>query len=128
MRYKLPTAFVLAFAFWAVSLPAFAHHGNAAFDAGKQVTIKGIITEWVWANPHSYLKVDVKDDKGNIVHWYAEASNPADMMSHGWTARSFKVGDEVTLKLTPAKNGAPVGRIDEAITADGKTLGTRERY
>lgn len=128
MKPKLFGVLIAALGFVVLSLPILAHHGNAAFDSGKQVTIKGIITEWVWANPHSYLKVDVKDDNGNVSHWYAEASNPADMMSHGWTARSFKVGDEVTLKLTPAKNGATIGRIQEAITADGKTLGTRERY
>jgi hypothetical protein len=102
----------------------FAHHGNAAFATGKKVTVKGTVTEWTWANPHCYLKLDVKDEKGNVAHWVAEASNPAAMMSRGWTAREFKVGDEVTLVLTVAKNGTPIGRIGEVTLSDGTKLGT----
>jgi hypothetical protein len=106
-----------------ISVPLLAHHGNAAFDTGKKVTVKGTVTEWTWGNPHIYLKVDVKDDKGNVAHWVAEASNPASMMSHGWSARDVKVGDEVTLTMTVAKNGAPVGRVQQLILADGRKLG-----
>jgi Family of unknown function (DUF6152) len=69
------------------------------------------------------LKLDVRDEKGNVVHWIAEASNPAAMMSRGWTARDVKVGDEVTLTMTVAKNGAPVGRVQQLILADGRKLG-----
>ncbi len=45
--------------------------------------MKGTVTEWVWANPHCWLKFDVKDDKGNIVHWVAETNNAPDMMEKG---------------------------------------------
>jgi hypothetical protein len=106
-----------------IPLSAAAHHGNAAFNTGKKLTIKGTVTEWTWGNPHIYLKLDVRDEKGNVVHWIAEASNPAAMMSRGWTARDVKVGDEVTLTMTVAKNGAPVGRVQQLILADGRKLG-----
>src|SRR6476646_2911726 len=67
-----------------VSVPAFAHHGNAAFDAGKRLALKGTVTEWVWANPHCWLKFDVKDDKGEVIHWLAEETNPPGLINSGW--------------------------------------------
>jgi hypothetical protein len=57
------------------AVPAFAHHGNAAIDNTKQVTVTGTITDWVWANPHSWLKVDVKNDSGEVEHWVFEAES-----------------------------------------------------
>jgi len=122
MRNRLMTAALIA-SLMVVSLPLSAHHGNAAFDTGKKVTVKGNVTEWTWGNPHIYLKIDVKDEKGNVVHWVAEASNPAAMMSRGWNVRDVKVGDEVTLTMIVAKNGAPVGRVQQLVLADGRKLG-----
>lgn len=122
MRNRLMTA-ALIISLMVVSIPLSAHHGNAAFDTGKKVTVKGNVTEWTWGNPHIYLKIDVKDEKGNVVHWVAEASNPAAMISRGWSARDVKVGDEVTLTMTVAKNGAPVGRVQQLVLADGRKLG-----
>src|SRR5207245_5801363 len=49
-----------------------AHHGNAAYESAKEVTITGIVTEWLLANPHCFLKVDVKDGTGNVQHWVIE--------------------------------------------------------
>jgi hypothetical protein len=105
------------------SIPLSAHHGNAAFDVGKKVTLKGTVTEWVWANPHCWLKFDVKDDKGSVVHWVAETNNLADMIERGWSMRSFKPGDEVTVTVEPVKNGNPAGRVLSVILPNGQTLG-----
>jgi hypothetical protein len=105
------------------SVPVFAHHGNAAFDTGKKVVLKGTVTEWVWANPHCWLKFDVKDDKGAIVHWVAETNNLADMMERGWTMHTFKPGDEITATIEPVKNGNPVGRVMEVVLPNGQKLG-----
>jgi hypothetical protein len=62
-----------------ISTPVIAHHGNAAYNEAKLVTVRATVTEWIWANPHCFLKFDVKDDSGNVVHWTAETSNPPDM-------------------------------------------------
>lgn len=122
MRNRLMTAaFILSLL--VVSVPLSAHHGNAAFDTGKKVTVKGTVTEWTWGNPHIYVKFDAKDDKGSVVHWVAEASNPAAMISRGWNPRDVKVGDEITLIMTVAKNGAPIGRVQQLILPDGRKLG-----
>lgn len=113
--------FTLVGAF-AISAPVFAHHGNASYDFSKTVTLKGTVTKWMWANPHCLLFFDVKDDKGAIVHWVAEASNPVDMLRGGWASTSLKPGDEITIDVMPSKNGAPVGRIRQVRFNDGTIL------
>jgi len=105
-----------------VSVPLFAHHGSAAIDTSKKLALKGIVTEWFWANPHCFLKFDVKDDKGKVVHWAAETSNPSDMVNLGWSSQSFKPGDEVTVTVEPVKNGLPIGRVDQVQLANGQIL------
>jgi len=108
-----------------VSLPLSAHHGAAAYDTSKKMTLKGTVTEWFWANPHCFLKFDAKDEAGNVVHWATETSNPADMVNLGWSKDSFKTGDEVTVTFTPVKNGVPVGRIEQVVAANGQVFKAR---
>ena len=103
--------------------PAAPHHGNAAYDTSHKATVKAMVTEWYWANPHCWLKFDVKDDKGNVAHWVAEASNPPDMVNRGWSKLSFKPGDEVSVTMLVAKNGENVGRIEKVVFPDGHSLG-----
>ena len=107
-----------------VSAPVLAHHGNAAFDLGKELELKGTVTEWVWANPHCWLKFDVTDESGNTVNWVVEATNSADLMERGWSRSMFQFGDEVTVRLEPVKSGAPVGRVRSITLANGDIVGT----
>jgi hypothetical protein len=103
-------------------VPAFAHHGNAAYDE-KTVVVKGIVTEWKWTNPHTILKFDAKDEKGDIVHWLGEWNNPSTLINFGITVKSFKVGEEVTVTMRGmAKSGALLGRIEKVVLADGSEL------
>lgn len=106
------------------SLPVLAHHGNAAFDTSKHVTIKGSVVDWLWANPHCVLTLDVKDDQGRVVRWAAEANIPSDMVKRGWKKTSFSPGDVVTVIVVPAKNDRPAGRIEQVVLANGETLTT----
>jgi hypothetical protein len=98
------------------------HHGSASFDNTKEVTVKGTVTEWLWANPHCFLKVDAKDESGQVRNWNLEFGNPTDMTSRGFRRTTFKVGDEVTITVTPVKSGAPVGRARVVMLADGTKL------
>lgn len=107
-----------------VSVPLAGHHGSASFDTTKELTLKGTVTEWIWANPHCFLKFDAKDETGTVRNWAVEVSNPTDMTKRGWARNSFKAGDEVTVTLQPVKGGAPVGRIRSVILPNGQTLGT----
>src|SRR5262245_60874470 len=105
-----------------IALPASAHHGNAAYD-NKTVTVKGVVTEWRWTNPHSFLKFDAKDEKGNVVHWLGEWNNPSTLINFGITAKSFKAGEEVTVTMNGmAKSGASLGRVVKVVLADGQEL------
>jgi len=122
MSKRHSVGFALAMSLLITSFPLFAHHGNAAFDTSKKLTLKGTVTEWVWANPHCWLKFDVKNEKNEITHWLAEETNPPGLINSGWYKDSLKVGDEVTVILIPTKNGQPLGRIDRVILANGKVL------
>ena len=117
---------LLAAAILITVAPLFAHHGNSNFDTNKKLELKGTVTEWVWANPHCWLKFDATDEKGNVAHWIAETSNPADMTNlGGWSKQVFKPGDHVTVTLQPVKNGQPIGRVMQVVLANGQTLATR---
>ena len=105
-----------------VSVPLIAHHGAAALDTGKEMTLKGTVTEWIWSNPHCFLQFDAKDDTGAVRNWAVETQNPTTMTQRGWSRTSFKSGDAVTVTIEPVKNGQPVGRILTVVLANGQTL------
>jgi len=106
----------------AFAVPLFAHHGTASFDTTKTLMLKGVVTEYVWSNPHVLVKMDVKDDSGNVRPWVVEAWNPVTQTARGWTKNSFKPGDEVTADVTPAKNDRTVGEFRGRIVVNGKVL------
>ncbi len=106
-----------------VSVPLFAHHGSASYELDKTVVLKGTVTRWLYASPHMLLMLDVKGDGGEVIHWVLESQSPTVMYPSGYRKDSFKPGDEVTVTASQAKNGKPVGRIVEAITANGTKLG-----
>jgi hypothetical protein len=103
--------------------PLAAHHGSAAFDTGKRVTLKGTVKEWIYSNPHCLLSLDVTGENGQVVKWIAEGQAPNVIFPVGYRKDSFKFGDQVTVTVEPVKNGRPMGRILQAVLADGKILG-----
>jgi len=105
-----------------LSLPLPAHHGVAAYDMTKTVTLKGTVTQWVWSNPHCVLMFDVTDDHGQVEQWSAETENPSSMIHQGWTRQSLKTGDQITISVFQAKNGKPIGRIVEVVLSNGQKL------
>ena len=120
MKTKLGTMSLLLVGFLASSCPLLAHHGNAAYDTEKSVTVKGAVTEYIWANPHVFLKVDAKDESGNTLHWVIEAQNAVTQASAGWSNTTFKPGDQVVVDVTPARNGRPIGRFKGRIVINGQ--------
>ena len=120
MRNKLGAISLLVVGLLAVSMSLFAHHGNASYDTEKTVTVKGAVTEYIWANPHVFLKVDAKDDSGNTLHWVIEAQNIVAQSELGWTNTMFKPGDQVVIDVTPSKNGRPIGRFRGRIVINGQ--------
>jgi len=122
MKIKLTTC--LATLAGLLTLPGqmFAHHGSAAYS-NKLLELKdATVTQFVWANPHSIVMVDVKDEKGNVVHWASEAGSPSALGLIGWSKNSVRPGDVITVYMYPAKSGNPVGRLNRIVLSDGTTL------
>ena len=101
---------------------ATAHHSTAEFDYTKQITIKGSVKEVQWTNPHSYIQLLVDDAGGQKVEWSVEIGSPSLNVNLGWRKNSVKAGDEVTMLLSPARNGSPYGTLRVLTFADGRTL------
>ena len=105
-----------------LSTPLVAHHGLASLAHEKTLTIKRTVTEWLWAKPHFFLKVDVKDDSRADRIWHLELGNPTDITPAGYRRTTFKAGDQVMVTITPVKSGAAVGRLRSVVLPDGQTL------
>jgi hypothetical protein len=122
MKNNVGVALASLVVFMLLVVPAFGHHGNAAYE-GKTVTVKGVVTEWRWTNPHSFLKFESKDENGNVVQWIGEWNAPSTLINFGITAKSFKAGQEITVTMTGmAKSGANLGRVRKVVLADGQEL------
>jgi hypothetical protein len=126
MLSKQALCLIFVLGFFSASGPLFAHHGNAAYDETTPVRIKGTVTKFDWANPHVYIYMDVKDIDGTVTHWSVESLSPERMTRMGWTKDSVKPDDQVTVDLSAAKNGTPVGYLTKLVFADGKELRTKE--
>jgi hypothetical protein len=109
--------------FLLASIPLFAHHGtNISYDHARPVTLTGTVTEFVWQNPHTQVYFDVKDAQGKIVHWAGEMNSPGVLSrQEGWTKRTLKAGDQITITVYPAKAGTLVGVVNK-IVLSGKTI------
>jgi uncharacterized protein DUF6152 len=115
-------SFALLFGLLTFCAPAFPHHGSAAY-ANAVVVFKDVtVTRFVWSNPHAIVMFDVKDDKGNVVHWAGEIGGPPAVSLLGWTRNSVQPGDVLTVYIWPAKSGRPVGRLNRIVFPDGKIL------
>jgi Family of unknown function (DUF6152) len=104
----------------------FAHHGSAAYDMSKSITLDGTVTSLDWNNPHCLLHFDAKNEKGEVQHWTIELYNPLWLTRAGWTRTSLKAGDPITITFHGTKSGATNGYIrdgDGKLTSNGKELG-----
>jgi hypothetical protein len=127
MKNAMRACLLVVLCIVAISAPLFAHHGNASYE-NKTVTLKGTVTAWLWTNPHSFLKIDVTDDSGKVQHWICENQAPSTLVNFGYTAKTFKPGDQVTVVMAAvARNGAPVGRINKVILANGFVMDSEVR-
>ena len=123
MKNKLAIISILMFGSMVASAPLSAHHGAASFDTTKRLTLKGTVVEWFWANPHCFLRFDVKDDNGEVAHWVVETQSGPNIIPEGFAKDTFKPGDVVTVTLEPVRNGKPLGRMLAVILPSGKKLG-----
>ena len=125
MKSKLVwVALILAIV--ASSRAMLAHHGtNISYDEKKSIKFEGTVTEFRWANPHAQIYFDVKDAKDSVAHWGGELNSPGVLSKAGWSRRTFKAGDMITITLHPSRvEGATVGLVDRSqpIFLNGKEV------
>jgi hypothetical protein len=122
MKRSLFAVLALTLSLGAVSMPISAHHGTAAYDTTKVITVKATITQFDWQNPHCEIHFDVTDEQGRLQHWIIETHPPSMMDDRGWHRKSLNPGDVVTLTLHPAKNGANTGILVKVVLPNGQEL------
>lgn len=105
-----------------VSIPVFAHHSTAEYDMTTLTAVKGTVTKFEWGNPHAYIYLEAKDEKGNIVEWTAEMASIGMLSRVNWKRDTVKPGDEITISGNRAKNGKMVMRLDKIVLASGQEL------
>jgi hypothetical protein len=116
------SASVLASAVALFASSAFAHHSFAMFDASKEVTLDGVVKEFQWTNPHSWIQLTVMEN-GQPVEYSIEGQSPNGWARQGWTRHSLKSGDHVKVVISPLKDGSKGGSFKRAIFPDGHVLG-----
>ena len=97
----------IALAFAALAIPAVAHHSGAMFDDKKEVTLSGVVKEFQYTNPHSWLLIDVKEKDGKVTTWGFEAEGPSTLLRAGIRRSDFAPGTPVTITGHPMKDGRP---------------------
>jgi Family of unknown function (DUF6152) len=120
MMRAVVTSVVLAVLFHTV--PAQSHHSNVAYEVTKVITVTGVVREFQWVNPHTFVHLVVEDGKGGKVEWAAEGRAPGILLRAGWTKSSLKPGEKVTIDMSPAKDGSKTSIIARVTKADGTIL------
>jgi hypothetical protein len=120
MRIRLAACFVALGV--GLSGSAYAHHSMAGFERNKTVTLNGTVKQFKWANPHSWIELEVTNDKGAVDIWNVEMTSPAVLVRAGWKSTTLRPGDKVSIAAHPLMTGEP-GAIFVSVTlANGQTL------
>jgi hypothetical protein len=117
--------------FWLISLllpvAAAAHHAPAIFDQTKTIVIEGTVTEFVWQNPHSWIRMDVVEDDGTTRNWSIEMNPPTYLIREGWKSTTLTRGDRISVVANPLRSGdEPAGKFVAVTLPDGRVLGEAE--
>jgi len=115
----------LAVALLLSSVPAFAHHGEAEYDATKLVTVKGTVSNLFFANPHVRIVLQVTDDAGAVKEWIGEAASPNMLVREGFDRNALKIGDSIVATGYPNKKGTNVILLKKLVFANGQEFSPR---
>src|SRR5690242_9005485 len=126
MNARLSRCLWIALAVVAMAGPAFAHHSFAMYDQGKQITLKGKVSEFYWLNPHGHIILQVAPGAGidpkMVGEWDVECAATNIMARQGWTSTTLKAGEEITLVGNPLRDGEKGASLFYIILPDGKRL------
>jgi Family of unknown function (DUF6152) len=101
---------------------ASAHHSYSSFDMGKSVKVSGVVKEFHWTNPHSFIVLASTDAAGNVIEEVLEANGPGYLARQGWKRESVVPGDKITATIHPMRDGTPGGDIMDVTLPSGKVL------
>jgi len=104
---------------------ALAHHSPAVFDRTKEIKLVGVVKEFKWTNPHSWIELSVRNSKGELESWSVEMGSPNHLVKAGWKSTTLKNGDEVTIIAHPLRTDEKVAQFKSVTLADGKVLTER---
>ena len=121
---RLSTLGVTAICLITLAIPAAAHHSHAMYDPNIRMTVEATVKEYIWANPHVWVYVEIPDENGQPVEWILESGAPASLARSGWSPDSMKPGDVVTVTFGPLKDGTTGGLLGAVVLADGSTVTT----
>jgi hypothetical protein len=102
--------------------PMAAHHSTVPFDTTKQTTLTGIVKEFDWTNPHTWIWINVPNDKGGVDLWGVEGMSPNYLGRRGWTKNTIKPGEKITIVGRPMKDGSKAAMFMSATLANGKVM------
>jgi hypothetical protein len=122
MKSKLLAVFIGAAGLLLVSGQVSAHHGRSNYEVTSTLTVKGIVTDFEWSNPHAVIHLDATDEGGKVEKWMAETNSPTTLSRQGWTRHTVKPGDQVTLVGHRVKGGANYINFSKITFADGREL------
>ena len=111
-----------------MAVPILAHHSGAMFEKEKTVTVEGVVKEFQYTNPHSWLLVDVKNKDGKVVTWGFEAEGPSTLRRAGIRPSDFAPGTKLTITGRPMKDGTTAAAWVDAVRADGKRYDPSEGF
>jgi len=101
---------------------ALTHHSPAVFDRTKEVKLVGVVKEFKWGNPHSWIELDVRSDAGNVEGWSIEMNPPTYLVKAGWKSTTIKPGESVTVMINPLRTSEKSGKFVSITLPDGKVL------
>lgn len=119
MTNRLALAAILTVGFAAPQLIS-AHHSSSSYDMEHPVTVKGVVKNMEWTNPHVFIFLDVKDDAGNVEEWRVEGNSPNMLTRVGWRKEMINPGDTLQVNGAPAKTGSKVMRLIGLTLANGQ--------
>jgi len=116
------TAVITALSMMLTAIPSFAHHSTAMYNMSNPTTVTGVVKRFEWTNPHAFIYLEVKDDKGNNVEWAIEMMSLNHLKSYGWAHDTVKAGDVISCTGGAAKSGDPAMLSSLMKLADGRMI------
>ncbi|HIC23523.1 MAG TPA: hypothetical protein EYO84_08865 [Planctomycetes bacterium] len=128
MRKAFVSAILCTLMMTLIAGPGMAHHSGQMFDDDRTVTFEGVVKEFQYTNPHSWLLVDVTDDNGTVTTWGFEAEGPSTLQRAGIRPSDLTAGTRLTITGNPMRDGRPAAAWIDAVLENGKELNPRAGF